>query len=159
MPYCSEGMIAYPQDQVLLVCLGIGLVLRDLNVIQFELVDGDDVPQDIDPAIKHLLKSKLEWAHTQVLLPICSTIAEDLRTCLDTGNAAETDHGTDRSDLAYFEWLWILIGMIEMSPKEDPQSQSKLKERMLMGIPLRRRKPAPKGLKKPLSGMKLASFV
>ena len=103
MPYCSEGMIAYPQDQVLLVCLGIGLVLRDLNVMQFELGDGDDVPQDLDPAIKHLLKSKLEWAHTQVLLPMCTTIAEDLRTCLDTGNAADTDPGMDRSDLAYVE--------------------------------------------------------
>ena len=80
MPHCTDGMIAYPQNQVLLVCLGIGLVLRDLHVIQFDFGEGNDVSsEDLILAIKHLQKSKLEWAHTQVLLAICLSIAEELQ--------------------------------------------------------------------------------
>lgn len=69
-------MEAYPQSHVLAVCLGIGMVLHDLHVVQFDLQDS---------ASSHLAKSKLEWAHTQVLLQMCLAIVEDLKACLDGG--------------------------------------------------------------------------
>ena len=39
MPYCTKSMEAYPQSHVLVVCLGIGMVLHDLHVVQFDLQD------------------------------------------------------------------------------------------------------------------------
>jgi hypothetical protein len=50
------------------------MVLRDLHVVQFE---------SEDPASAHLKRSKLEWAHTQVVVQMCLTIAEDLKSCLE----------------------------------------------------------------------------
>ena len=121
MPYCTDGMIAHPQHQVLLVCLGIGLVLRDLHVIQFDFGEGNDVSGDIDPAIKYLQKSKLEWAHTQVLLPICISIAEDLRTCLDEGKAPEALH---RYGFHVYLVIAGLMRMIVTLPSGNPQGPS-----------------------------------
>jgi len=148
MPYCTDGMIAHPQHQVLLVCLGIGLVLRDLHVIQFDLGEGEDVSGDIDPAIKHLQKSKLEWAHTQVLLPICISIAEDLRTCLDEGKAPEA---LDRYGFDTYLVMAGLIGMIVTLPSGHPQgppSQLSCSNHLTLCNHL------PKSQKKRLSGMK-----
>jgi hypothetical protein len=81
MPYCTKTMIAYPQSHVLGVCLGIGMVLRDLHTIQF----GSQ-----DPASAHLRMSKLEWAHTQVVIQMCLTIVEDLKACLDAGQSGDS---------------------------------------------------------------------
>jgi hypothetical protein len=78
MPYCTKTMTAYPQSRVLAVCLGIGMVLRDLHIIQFDLQD---------PASAHLKMSKLEWAHTQVVVQMCLTIVSDLKACLDAGQS------------------------------------------------------------------------
>lgn len=78
MPYCTKSMKAYPQSHVLVVCLGIGMVLQDLHVIQFD---------SQDPASAHLRKSKLEWAHAQVVVQMCLTIVEDLKACLEAGQS------------------------------------------------------------------------
>lgn len=56
------------------------MVLHDLHVVQFDAQD---------PASAHLRKSKLEWAHTQVVIQMCLTIIEDLKACLD---APQSDH-------------------------------------------------------------------
>jgi hypothetical protein len=73
-------MKAYPQSHVLVVCLGIGLLLRDLHVVQFDVQD---------PTGAYLSKSKLEWAHTQVVLQMCTTLVDDLRECLDVGQSED----------------------------------------------------------------------
>jgi hypothetical protein len=83
MPYCTDAMVAYPQSRVLVVCLGIGMLLRDLHAIQFELGNEDEESSTLDPAMTHLRKSKLDWAHAQVLSQMCLAIAADLRGCLD----------------------------------------------------------------------------
>jgi hypothetical protein len=88
MPYCTEGMVAYPQSKVLTVCLGIGLVLHDLHAVQFE-VEGNEDSSMLDPSKEHLQRSKLKWAHTQVLLQTCHTIARDLKECFDDGKKGE----------------------------------------------------------------------
>lgn len=154
MPYCTDGMIAQPQKQVLLVCLGIGLVLRDLHIIQFDLGEGDDVSEDIDPAIKHLHMSKLDWAHTQVLLPICLSIAEDLRTCLDGGKAGAEEHGEmgpdkmeldskvpekvlDRYGFNLYLVIAGLIGKIVTLPSGGPRGPRQLKQGMFIRNHLR----------------------
>jgi hypothetical protein len=81
MPYCTKSMKAYPQSRVLVVCLGIGMVLQDLHVVQFDLQEA---------ASAHLKKSKLEWAHTQVLVQMCLTIVDDLKTCLEAGESHDS---------------------------------------------------------------------
>jgi hypothetical protein len=78
MPYCTKSMKAYPQSHVLVVCLGIGMVLHDLHVVQFDSEDSDSA---------HLRKSKLEWAHTRVVVQMCLTIVGKLKTCLPDGHS------------------------------------------------------------------------
>jgi hypothetical protein len=77
-------MEVYPQSQVLVVCLGIGLLLHDLQVIQFGFGEGNQHASSSkqNPAIAHLAKSQLEWGHCKVLLRMCTAIAADLKTCL-----------------------------------------------------------------------------
>lgn len=89
-PYCSTAMEVYPQSRVLVVCLGIGLLLRDLHVIQFGFEEGNQHSSSSkqNPAIAHLEKSQLEWGHSKVLLRLCKGIAADIKTCL-----AEVEHG------------------------------------------------------------------
>ena len=92
MPYCNNAMVAYPQSRVLLVCLGIGMVLRDLQVIQFGLGEGNEDSSNSDAAIAHLRKSQLDWGHSKALLRICNTIVDNLNTCL--GELEEPDPPT-----------------------------------------------------------------
>jgi hypothetical protein len=84
MPYCSTTMEAYPQSRVLVVCLGIGLLLRDLQVIQFGFGEGNEHASSSkqNAAIAHLAQSQLEWGHSKVLLRMCIAIAANLKTCL-----------------------------------------------------------------------------
>lgn len=84
-PYCTEDIVAYPQSRVLVVCLGIGMVLRDLYVMQFGFGDdNEDGPAlPVDAAIEHLKNSHLEWEHANVLLRTCKTITANLKNCLD----------------------------------------------------------------------------
>jgi len=63
------------------------MLLQDLHIIQFEC--GDEMTTE-DPASVHLKKSKLEWAHNQVLLEMCLTIAHDLKACLDADHPEDT---------------------------------------------------------------------
>jgi hypothetical protein len=89
-------MVAYPQNRVLIVCLGIGLLLRDLHAIQFELGGDDEEFTSTDPALAPLQKSKLDWAHTQVLLQLCQTIAGDLKECMDELQKSRSHQGAKR---------------------------------------------------------------
>jgi hypothetical protein len=83
-PYCSTTMEVYPQSRVLVVCLGIGLLLRDIQVIQFGFGEDNQHASSSkqNRAIAHLEKSQLEWGHSKVLLRMCTVIAADLKTCL-----------------------------------------------------------------------------
>lgn len=85
MPYCSTTMEAYPQSRVLVVCLGIGLLLRDLEVIQFGFGEGNQHAGSSkqNAGIAHLAQSQLEWGHSNVLLRMCTVIAANLKTCLE----------------------------------------------------------------------------
>jgi hypothetical protein len=82
MPYCNDAMVAYPQSRVLVVCLGIGMVLRDLQMIQFGLGEGNEDSSKPNAATAHLQKSQLDWGHSKALLRICNTIVDNLKTCL-----------------------------------------------------------------------------
>jgi hypothetical protein len=93
MPYCSTAMEVYPQSRVLLVCLGIGMLLHDLQVIQFGFGEGNQLSSKQNPAIAHLATSQLEWGHSKVLLRMCTTIAGTLKTCL----AQDTQHSPPES--------------------------------------------------------------
>jgi hypothetical protein len=67
-------MIPYSQRKVIGIGLGIGLVLRELYLIQFEL--GED--KSASNNCPHLLTSQLTWAHTNALLQRCAAIEADL---------------------------------------------------------------------------------
>jgi hypothetical protein len=89
-------MVAYPQSRVLVVCLGIGMILHDLHVSQFDLGEDSII---LGPANAHLHGTKLEWAHTQVLLQMCSTIEEKLKACMDPGEAdQEADQEAEEAE-------------------------------------------------------------
>jgi hypothetical protein len=94
-PYCTQDIVAYPQSKVLGVCLGIGLILRDLSVVQFGFGEEneDSRAQPVDPAIAHLKESCLQWEHANALLRTCKTITANLKNCLEnseTGNAGSS---------------------------------------------------------------------
>jgi hypothetical protein len=67
-------MVPYSQRKVMGIGLGIGLVLRELYLIQFEL--GED--KSASKNCPHLLTSQLTWAHTNALLQRCAAIEADL---------------------------------------------------------------------------------
>ena len=91
-------MKAYSQSQILIMCLGIGMVLHDLQVMQFDSAASDEGSSTQDSASGHLKSSKLEWAHNQVLVEMCLTIADDLKACLDGKHAEEavTSHPQEK---------------------------------------------------------------
>jgi hypothetical protein len=91
MPYCTEDMVAYPQSRVLVVCLGIGILLHDLHICQFDFGEDDEDSSTLDPATAHLQKSKLGWEHAQAVVQMCLTIAADLTECLGT---EQEDHSS-----------------------------------------------------------------
>jgi hypothetical protein len=62
------------------MCLGIGLVLRDLNTIQFDLGEGDDA-DDVEEPLQHLKTSKLTWGHSKAILGACRDIMDDIAIC------------------------------------------------------------------------------
>lgn len=74
LPHCSPAIVPYSQRKVMGIGLAVGLVLRDLYLIQFEL--GEDTPASIN--CPHLLSSQLTWAHANVLLQRCTAIQADL---------------------------------------------------------------------------------
>jgi hypothetical protein len=65
---------------MILVCLGVGLVLRDLQTVQFDLGEGDS-DEHLDASVKHLKRSRLGWGHNQALLRACQDILEDIKIC------------------------------------------------------------------------------
>jgi len=80
-PYRTHAMATASQATVLLMCLGIGLILQDLATIQFNLDESE--MGTIDPAALHLLKSKLNWAHSDALLKACEELQADFDICLE----------------------------------------------------------------------------
>jgi hypothetical protein len=65
---------------MVLMCLGVGLVLRDLQTVQFDLGE-DDSDEHLDASVKHLKRSKLGWGHNQALLRACQDTMEDIKIC------------------------------------------------------------------------------
>lgn len=74
---------------MVLICLGIGLVLRDLRIHQFELGE-DSSDEHLDATVRHLKHSKLGWAQTQVLLRCCQDIRKDIWLCFNEEEEPET---------------------------------------------------------------------
>jgi nitrogen fixation-related uncharacterized protein len=74
-------MEPHGQAVIILICLGIGLVLWDLNTIQFDLGEGDDADDADDPSVHHLKGSALAWGHAQAILGTCQDIMEDIAIC------------------------------------------------------------------------------
>lgn len=74
-PYCSPDLHPYSQQKATITCLCIGLVMRDLQTIQFSEEDQGT----LDPVLQ---SSKLGWHHFEALVTRCSAIEEDFKTCL-----------------------------------------------------------------------------
>lgn len=94
MPYCSQMMKAYSQEKSILICLGLGLVLRDLHTIQFDLSeDGED--DDVDEAALHLKQSVLSFAHLDPVLVTCSRMDSDLKECMEHVDVEQEDEESE----------------------------------------------------------------
>jgi hypothetical protein len=74
-PYCSDAREPYPRDKAAIVCLAIGLILRDIQGIQF--VEGEDNQDD------HLKGSVLSWGEVGVLMSRCREMEQDIKACLE----------------------------------------------------------------------------
>jgi hypothetical protein len=74
-------MDPHGQAVIILMCLGIGLVLRDLHTMQFELGEDNEADDDLDPLVHHLKTSKLHWGHSQALAGACEDVMQDIAIC------------------------------------------------------------------------------
>ena len=87
-PICSDTMEMYPQSRSLVVCLGVGMLLRDIHVVQF---GGEGSGVTLDPTIADLQNSHLEWGHSQQILRMCTSIVEVMKTCLSDTERQEPE--------------------------------------------------------------------
>lgn len=85
-------MDLYPQSITIVMCLGIGLVLRDLEFSQFQTGEENRHGIALDSSNQHLAHSILEWGHHQALLHACNDVLEDIEICFHD----EEDHHPDR---------------------------------------------------------------
>jgi hypothetical protein len=72
---------------MLLMCLGIGLVLRDLQAVQFEF--GEE-GLEVDESLQHLQDSALGWGQCQSLLRECQRLRTDILICCEVDPAPKT---------------------------------------------------------------------
>ena len=77
-PYRTQGNDLYGQDVVILMCLGIGLVLRDLHAVQYVYGEEGVVA---DESAQHMQDSLLGWGQRQSLLRECMWLRTDIFGC------------------------------------------------------------------------------
>jgi hypothetical protein len=77
-PYRTQGNDLYGQDVVILMCLGIGLVLRDLHAVQYVYGKEGVVA---DESAQHVQDSLLGWGQRQSLLRECVRLRKDIFDC------------------------------------------------------------------------------
>lgn len=77
-PYRTQGNDLFGQDVIILMCLGIGLVLRDLHAVQHVYRQEGVVA---DEAAQHMQDSMLGWGQRQSLLRECMRLREDIFNC------------------------------------------------------------------------------
>jgi hypothetical protein len=75
-------MVAYSKSAGVTMCLGVGLVLRDLHFNQFQTGSADEDSR-IEDASTHVVQSVLNWGHYQALLSACRDLLEDMEICFE----------------------------------------------------------------------------
>jgi hypothetical protein len=85
---------------MILMCLGVGLVLRDLAKMQFGFGEEEDNDGDSDVSIQHLKNSKLTWGHTQAMLGACQDIIDDVGVCFQEENGPQNPGNTAKPSSA-----------------------------------------------------------
>lgn len=78
-PYRSQRNDVHGQDVVILMCLAIGMVLRDLHAAQYDYGEPGVV---VDEAARHVQESCLGWGQCQSLLRECTRLRKDIFRCL-----------------------------------------------------------------------------
>lgn len=89
-PHRSPTLEPHGRRAIVLICLGIGLVLRDLQTHQFDLGE-DSSDEQLDATVKHLKHSKLGWAQHQVLARCCMDLRKDIRLCFNEEEQADRE--------------------------------------------------------------------
>jgi hypothetical protein len=77
-PYRTQGNDLHGQEVVILMCLGIGLVLRDLHAAQYVYRKEGVVA---DESAQHVQDSLLGWGQRQSLLRECTRLRNDIFGC------------------------------------------------------------------------------
>ena len=90
-------MVAYPRSAAVTMCLGVGLILRDLHFNQFPNGPADE-ESSIGDVSSHVAQSVLDWGHYQALLSVCRDACEDIEICLEinSGDTAPKPPTTNR---------------------------------------------------------------
>jgi hypothetical protein len=74
-PYCTPDLHPYSQQKAMITCLSIGLLMRDLQCMQFH----EESQGTLHPVLQ---SSKLSWPHFEALVSRCTSIEEDFKSCL-----------------------------------------------------------------------------
>jgi hypothetical protein len=127
-PYCSQSMVPYPLSKVLTVCLGIGLVLRDLKFTQATL--GEQEAECGAPG--YLRSSKLVWAHTNALLHTCNNIQANLQMIQEEIMTP----GIEQVELEQEEGQIIPSQVVFLSEEQDQRPRKKIRKEKMVA-PLR----------------------
>jgi hypothetical protein len=89
-PHRTSAWEPHAQSVMILMCLGVGLVLRDLAKMQFGLGEEDDTDPAVHQSVQHLKHSKLTWGHTQAILDACQDVMDDVTVCFQ--DETESQH-------------------------------------------------------------------
>jgi hypothetical protein len=109
-------MEPYPQSVTIIMCLGIGLVLRDLEFSQFQTGEENRHGIILDSSNQHLAHSILEWGHHQALLHVCNDLLEDIQICF---HDEEDHHPNKLLSPPLVSPIQSGPTMLEIAPKDD----------------------------------------
>jgi len=92
-PYRSSTFKPCAQGVIILMCLGVGLVARDIHTIKFGFVKGGQYYGNVDESVQHLQNSALKWTDLQTLLDACSRACEDISLLFENPREAQAAPG------------------------------------------------------------------
>jgi hypothetical protein len=71
------------------MCLGVGLLARDIQSIQFDFSEGGQYHDGTDESVQYLQKSALDWMDLETLMDACTAALEDIALMFENPKDAQ----------------------------------------------------------------------